>query len=282
MVLDTTVNHMPELLEFDFEPDVAGHDDHGAWPYILAGCTCLAGDVFGEYDFSHSVEVGDRVVFLNAGSYSLVKAHTFNGVNLPSIYSLDKLGKTRLVSSSPMKTTPPGGRPMSAVLYEREVAVPVVNQAVSPLNLVERGIREALAPDEVPIRMAVTSSSAREYRCEIGLASRLTSSAFPSIFQFARRPIENTTAFNCVLLVPTGVGAEIGGHAGDATPVAALLAAACDTLITPPQRGECLRHYRHPGQRALRGGQRHRPPADGHNRPATVPQQPHDRGVGPP
>lgn len=95
-VLDTTVNHMPELLEFDFEPDVAGHDDDGAWPYVLAGCTCLAGDVFGEYRFNQPLEVGDRVLFLNAGSYSLVKAHTFNGVNLPSIYSVDKLGTTRL------------------------------------------------------------------------------------------------------------------------------------------------------------------------------------------
>ncbi len=97
VVLDTTVNHMPELLEFDFEPDVAGHDDDGAWPYILAGCTCLAGDVFGEYRFNHPIEVGDRVVILNAGSYSLVKAHTFNGVNLPDVYAINKLGTTRLV-----------------------------------------------------------------------------------------------------------------------------------------------------------------------------------------
>ena len=37
------------------------------------------------------------MVFLNAGSYSLVKAHTFNGVNLPSIYSMDKLGRIRLI-----------------------------------------------------------------------------------------------------------------------------------------------------------------------------------------
>lgn len=37
-----------------------------------------------------------------------------------------------------------------------------------------------------------------------------------------------------VMIVPTGVGAEIGGHAGDATPVAKLLAACCDTLITHP------------------------------------------------
>ena len=97
VVLDTTVNHMPELLEFDFEPDVADHNEGGEWPCILAGCTCLAGDVFGEYSFNHPLEVGDRVVFLNAGSYSLVKAHTFNGVNLPSIYSMDKLGRIRLI-----------------------------------------------------------------------------------------------------------------------------------------------------------------------------------------
>ena len=97
VVLDTTVNHMPELLEFDFEPDVAGHKDEGMWQYILAGCTCLAGDIFGEYRFNHPLVVGDRLVFSNAGSYSLVKAHTFNGVNLPNIYSLDKLGSLRLL-----------------------------------------------------------------------------------------------------------------------------------------------------------------------------------------
>ena len=36
------------------------------------------------------------------------------------------------------------------------------------------------------------------------------------------------------MLVPTGIGAEIGGHAGDATPAATLLASVCDTLITHP------------------------------------------------
>lgn len=37
-----------------------------------------------------------------------------------------------------------------------------------------------------------------------------------------------------VLIVPTGLGAEIGGHAGDANPVAKLVANACDILITHP------------------------------------------------
>jgi hypothetical protein len=40
--------------------------------------------------------------------------------------------------------------------------------------------------------------------------------------------------FNVVLIVPTGIGAEIGGHAGDATPVARLLASVCDLLILHP------------------------------------------------
>ena len=35
-------------------------------------------------------------------------------------------------------------------------------------------------------------------------------------------------------LIPTGIGAEIGGYAGDATPATNVLAAACDRLITHP------------------------------------------------
>jgi hypothetical protein len=37
-----------------------------------------------------------------------------------------------------------------------------------------------------------------------------------------------------VMVVPTGLGAEIGGHAGDATPAARLLAEACDQLVVHP------------------------------------------------
>ena len=37
-----------------------------------------------------------------------------------------------------------------------------------------------------------------------------------------------------VLIIPTGLQAEIGGHAGDANPVAKLFGECCDTLITHP------------------------------------------------
>jgi len=39
---------------------------------------------------------------------------------------------------------------------------------------------------------------------------------------------------NVVFIVPTGIGAEIGGHAGDATPSAKLIASVCDKLIIHP------------------------------------------------
>lgn len=37
-----------------------------------------------------------------------------------------------------------------------------------------------------------------------------------------------------IMIIPTGIGAEIGGHSGDATAVAKLLAGCCDTLIGHP------------------------------------------------
>ena len=40
--------------------------------------------------------------------------------------------------------------------------------------------------------------------------------------------------FNVVFIVPTGIGASIGGYAGDALPAARLLSSLCDNLITHP------------------------------------------------
>jgi len=39
---------------------------------------------------------------------------------------------------------------------------------------------------------------------------------------------------NVVMIIPTGIGCEIGGHAGDANPAAKLLGACCDKLILHP------------------------------------------------
>lgn len=96
-ILDSTVNHWPELFEYQFEPQVEEHIESGSHEYVLAGCSCLAGDLFGTYSFEKPLEIGNRVVFREAGAYSIVKAHMFNGINLPSIYLSNREGKTELV-----------------------------------------------------------------------------------------------------------------------------------------------------------------------------------------
>lgn len=87
-ILDTSVNHNPEVFEYQRQPELHEYDPKGCHSAILAGCTCLAGDVFGEYQFSKPLAVGDKVVFKNTGAYSLTKANRFNGYNLPDIYML--------------------------------------------------------------------------------------------------------------------------------------------------------------------------------------------------
>ena len=93
VVLDTTVNHMPEVLEYDYKPAIQGTMACGAYEYALVGCTCLAGDVFGTYSFTEPLEIGSRVVFEEVGAYTLVRAHRFNGVELPTICKLSNEGQ---------------------------------------------------------------------------------------------------------------------------------------------------------------------------------------------
>lgn len=92
-IVDTTVNHMPQVFEYQYQPDMLGSDPDGKFSYLIAGRTCLSGDLFGEYRFSKPLEIGSRFAFLFAGAYSLVKSHMFNGINLPGLYLLTTNGK---------------------------------------------------------------------------------------------------------------------------------------------------------------------------------------------
>ncbi len=85
-ILDTSVNHNPEVFEFQRSPQVQEHDAKGRYSVILAGGTCLAGDVFGEYRFKYPLQLGDKITFNNVGAYTLIKANRFNGHNLPDIH----------------------------------------------------------------------------------------------------------------------------------------------------------------------------------------------------
>ena len=102
-ILDTSVNHLPESFEYEWRPDVLTDIEDGRYSYIVAGSTCLAGDVFGEYSFAEPLEIGSKVVMYGVGSYNLVKAHTFNGLPLPSIYSLGEGGEVTMVKEFTLK-----------------------------------------------------------------------------------------------------------------------------------------------------------------------------------
>lgn len=87
--------HMPDVLEMPYRPEVfysdaqqvarAGDAGEHVWTCRLAGKSCLAGDVVGEYSFSAPLEIGQRLVFADMAIYSMVKTTTFNGLRLPSI-----------------------------------------------------------------------------------------------------------------------------------------------------------------------------------------------------
>jgi hypothetical protein len=122
-------------------------------------------------------------------------------------------------------------------LTEQEIPIPVSPGHRNMLDHIRKAIDFRLGDGAIPVRFAVTGMDEAHYQCEFGMLDGLTvpaSEAPESIFHFIRRKIERTDAFNAVFLVPTGIGAEIGGHAGDATPVARVLAEVCDRLITHP------------------------------------------------
>jgi len=123
------------------------------------------------------------------------------------------------------------------LLIEKEIHIPLPKENISLLKHFEQAIKKHLSLGEIPVRFAVTKSEADGYHCELGILTK--SDTLPvgqqiSIFDFEQREVENTDKFNAVMIVPTGIGAEIGGHAGDATPAARLLAGVCDKLITHP------------------------------------------------
>ena len=91
VILDTSINHNPEVFEYQRRPELYEHDPDGQYSAILAGCTCLAGDVFGKYRFKEPLGLGDKVIFKNVGAYTLIKANRFNGYNLPDIYMSNSL-----------------------------------------------------------------------------------------------------------------------------------------------------------------------------------------------
>ncbi len=92
--------HMPDVIEMPYRPPLAepgqpvdftgnqpmaGQPGEKAHTYRLAGPTCLAGDVIGDYSFEYPLAPGARLEFCDMAIYTMVKNNTFNGMPLPAI-----------------------------------------------------------------------------------------------------------------------------------------------------------------------------------------------------
>lgn len=99
-ILDTSAAcHMPDVLEMPYRPPLQdGYEaEEKAYTYRLAGPTCLAGDVIGDYSFAEPLKRGDTLTFEDMAIYTMVKNNTFNGMRLPAIVLEDKDGECRVV-----------------------------------------------------------------------------------------------------------------------------------------------------------------------------------------
>ena len=99
-ILDSSAEaHMPDTIIMPYRAEVTGAGQAGekVYTYRLAGNTCLAGDIMGDYSFDTPLQVGDKIIFEDQMHYTMVKATTFNGIKLPSIAIQKRDGTTEVV-----------------------------------------------------------------------------------------------------------------------------------------------------------------------------------------
>jgi carboxynorspermidine decarboxylase len=96
-IVDAAVEtHMLDLLIYR-SPAKISLPEGGRYPYMVAGRTCLAGDIFGTYQFPEKLQVGSLIPLADAAGYTLVKKNWFNGVPMPSIVVRRLDGRVEIV-----------------------------------------------------------------------------------------------------------------------------------------------------------------------------------------
>ncbi|XCN71675.1 MAG: carboxynorspermidine decarboxylase [Candidatus Electrothrix aestuarii] len=85
-IVDSSIEaHMLDLLIYQEPAQIKNSLKDGEFHYFIAGKSCLAGDVFGEYRSDAPLQPGDQVQIADAGGYTMVKMNWFNGLKMPSI-----------------------------------------------------------------------------------------------------------------------------------------------------------------------------------------------------
>src|ERR1700750_3160498 len=119
----------------------------------------------------------------------------------------------------------------------QQITVSKLFNGRSPIAPLKDGADVTFGANATPIRVAVTSKGRSGHTCEIEAVEPKvygSDDTEANVFEYRQRRLVPTHAFNAVMLIPTGVDCAIGGHAGDATPAARLLANVCDQLILHP------------------------------------------------
>ncbi|MEW6556538.1 MAG: carboxynorspermidine decarboxylase [Elusimicrobiota bacterium] len=92
----STEAHMLDLLIYRI-PAKINSAGNGNFKYIIAGRSCLAGDVFGTYNFKNRLKTGNIIRISDAAGYTMVKKNWFNGLQMPSIVVKRLNGKLDIV-----------------------------------------------------------------------------------------------------------------------------------------------------------------------------------------
>jgi carboxynorspermidine decarboxylase len=90
VILDASaLCHLPDVVFSKFRHEVVNGFLPFQQPYTyrIAGSSCYAGDIFGDYSFSEPFAIGDKIIFQDSLNYTMVKGNMFNGIPCPSIVS---------------------------------------------------------------------------------------------------------------------------------------------------------------------------------------------------
>lgn len=83
-IVDSSIEaHMLDLLIYRESAKL--EPNQGPYEIMICGKSCLAGDIFGTFQFPEPLNIGDRLSFQDAAGYTMVKKNWFNGVAMPAI-----------------------------------------------------------------------------------------------------------------------------------------------------------------------------------------------------
>ena len=125
------------------------------------------------------------------------------------------------------------------MLIDNQQYIIPFKQGTPWLTQISTWIKQHLDTHEYPLRFAIVSVEDGNAMLEVPTLKYSADSPYAQSLKNIeilqpRKKVFQDFPFGVVQIIPTGVGCEIGGFAGDASPATNLLAAAVDFLVTHP------------------------------------------------